>query len=52
MIPDPGEKLNKTTNEFSSYRAYWMNYATILISSSGIFNSYPNAPTAELHNAL
>jgi len=35
---------------FSSYGAFWMSYATILIPSSGILDAY--ADTGELNNAL
>jgi len=37
---------------FSSYGAFWMSYATILIPSSGIVESYANAPAGELTNAI
>jgi succinate-acetate transporter protein len=37
---------------FSSYGAFWMSYATILIPSSGIVASYAAAPPQELHDAL
>jgi len=36
---------------FSSYGAFWMSYATILIPSSGILDAYANNPD-ELSNAL
>jgi len=36
---------------FSSYGAFWMSYATILIPSSGILDAYANLP-GELENAL
>jgi len=36
---------------FSSYGAFWMSYATILIPSSGILDSYAQNPD-ELSNAL
>jgi len=36
---------------FSSYGAFWMSYATILIPSSGIIESYTAAP-GQLDNAL
>jgi len=37
---------------FSSYGAFWMSYATILIPASGIVDSYAKAPPEELSNAL
>jgi hypothetical protein len=37
---------------FSSYGAFWMSYATILIPSSGIIDSYSAGPPEELSNAL
>jgi len=37
---------------FSSYGAFWMSYATILIPASGILDSYAKAPPEELTNAL
>ncbi|KIM80389.1 hypothetical protein PILCRDRAFT_822520 [Piloderma croceum F 1598] len=37
---------------FSSYGAFWMSYATILLPGSGIIDSYANAPPTELSNAL
>jgi succinate-acetate transporter protein len=37
---------------FSSYGAFWMSYATILIPASGIIDSYAKAPPEELSNAL
>ena len=44
--------LTRPFAAFSSYGAFWMSYATILIPSSGIVEAYANAPAAELHNAL
>jgi succinate-acetate transporter protein len=35
---------------FSSYGAFWMSYATILIPSSGVLSAYTTS--AELSNAL
>jgi len=37
---------------FSSYGAFWMSYATILLPSSGIIDSYAKGPPDELSNAL
>jgi uncharacterized protein len=37
---------------FSSYGAFWMSYATILIPSSGIIDAYSKSPPEELSNAL
>jgi len=37
---------------FSSYGAFWMSYATILIPASGIVDSYSKGPPEELTNAL
>jgi len=37
---------------FSSYGAFWMSFATILIPGSGIIDSYAKAPPEELSNAL
>jgi len=37
---------------FSSYGAFWMSFATILIPASGVVDSYAKAPPEELSNAL
>jgi len=37
---------------FSSYGAFWMSYATILIPGSGILTAYANGPDDELASAL
>ena len=42
---------NNSVAAFSSYGAFWMSYATILIPSSGIIDAYAKAPE-ELSNAL
>lgn len=36
---------------FSSFGAFWMSYATILLPSSGIIAAY-GTDASELHNAL
>jgi len=37
---------------FSSYGAFWMSYATILLPGSGIVAAYANSPPQELGNAI
>jgi succinate-acetate transporter protein len=37
---------------FTSYGAFWLSYATILIPGSGIIASFADAPPHELSNAL
>jgi len=37
---------------FTSYGAFWMSYATILIPGSGIIDAYATGPADELTNAL
>jgi succinate-acetate transporter protein len=37
---------------FSSYGAFWMSFATILIPGSGVIDSYAKGPPEELSNAL
>jgi len=37
---------------FSSFGAYWLSYATILIPSSGIIAAYADGPANELDNAI
>jgi len=37
---------------FTSYGAFWMSYATILIPGSGIVDAYAKSPPEELTNAL
>jgi len=37
---------------FSSYGAFWMSFATILIPASGVVDSYAKGPPEELTNAL
>ncbi|KAF4610208.1 hypothetical protein D9613_010555 [Agrocybe pediades] len=37
---------------FTSYGAFWMSYATILIPGSGVLAAYDNAAPGELNNAL
>ncbi|KAF5309858.1 hypothetical protein D9619_010502 [Psilocybe cf. subviscida] len=44
--------LSAASGPFTSYGAFWLSYATILIPGSGIIESFANTPPHELHNAL
>jgi len=37
---------------FSSYGAFWLSYATILVPSSGVIAAYAEDPVGELDNAI
>ena len=44
--------LAPSISAFSSYGAFWMSFATILIPASGVVDSYAKGPPEELTNAL